>query len=77
MLSIVIEIAFTTVAGAIGVSDEYVAVIDTLTLSVSAVGAVIGSLTALISAVGTAALYFELRQAKEGVSVTDLAAVFE
>lgn len=73
----VIEFAFTAVVSALSGSTQYVVSLDAFTLAVSAVGAIVGALTSMVSAVGTAALYFELRQAKEGVSVADLAAVFE
>lgn len=73
----VIEFAFTAVVGALGSSTQYVASPDAFTLAIFAVGALVGALTSMVSAVGAAALYFELRQAKEGVSVADLAAVFE
>jgi hypothetical protein len=37
----------------------------------------IGSLVFMVAAVGVASLYYELRSLKEGVSATDLAAVFD
>lgn len=77
IFAIVVEGVFTVAAGALGVSTEFVGSLDAVTVTISAVGSVVGSLTSMVSAVGTAALYFELRHAKEGVSVADLAAVFE
>jgi uncharacterized membrane protein len=73
----VVEVAFAAIAAAAGSSPQYLESLDGLALTVSAVGAVVGALTSMVSAVGAAALYFELRQAKEGLSVAELAAVFE
>jgi hypothetical protein len=73
----VIEVASAAVVGLVGSSPQYIASLDVVTITISGVGAFIGALSSMVSAVGTAALYFELRQDKEGVSVADLAAVFE
>jgi hypothetical protein len=45
-------------------------------LAVVAVGFIVQVATSMIVAVGIAAIYFELRQIKEGVGVTELAQVF-
>jgi Membrane domain of glycerophosphoryl diester phosphodiesterase len=45
-------------------------------LAVIAVGFIVQVATSMIVAVGIAAIYFELRQIKEGVGVTELAQVF-
>ncbi|WP_395645236.1 glycerophosphoryl diester phosphodiesterase membrane domain-containing protein [Terricaulis sp.] len=50
---------------------------DTTGLLIAGFTAVISAITTLISTVGTASLYFELRRVKDGVSVTDLASVFD
>jgi uncharacterized membrane protein len=77
VLAWIVEVGFTALAGAATASADFVAPLDVFTLTISGVGAVVGALTSMVSAVGTAALYVELRQAKEGVSIADLAAVFE
>lgn len=73
----IVEVAFTALTGAAAASTSFAAPLDVFTLVIAAVGAIVGAMTSMVSAVGTAALYVELRQAKEGVSVADLAAVFE
>jgi hypothetical protein len=77
VLAWVVEMGFAAAAASFGASTQYLVSLNTMTLAVSAVGAMVTALTSMISSVAAAALYFELRQSKEGVSVADLAAVFE
>jgi hypothetical protein len=53
-----------------------VAAMSSSALVIVAVGFVVQVATSMIVAVGIAAIYFELRQIKEGVGVTELAQVF-
>jgi hypothetical protein len=72
ILSVVVVLAipgsFAAVAGAPGASAPILFVI---------VMTIIQALQALLATVGVAAIYFELRQIKDGVDVTQLASVFE
>lgn len=66
-------------AATVGGFDESGAIttMDTNGIIAAAATAVVTSLTTLVSTVGVASLYFELKRVKEGLSVTDLASVFD
>ena len=74
VVEIVISVAFLAIGGA---NAGYLAAQGALGLAYAATSAVVGALTSLLSAVGTTSLYFELRHVKDGVGVSDLAAVFD
>lgn len=57
--------------------DAEAVAFDTIGVVYGVVSAISASLLTLISTVGTASLYFELRRVKDGVSVEDLAKVFD
>jgi len=57
--------------------DAETVAFDTIGIVYGVVSALSSSLLTLISTVGTASLYFELRRVKDGVSVEDLAKVFD
>jgi hypothetical protein len=51
--------------------------LDAIGVAILVASALVTALITLVSTVGTAALYFELRRVKEGVGVSELAAVFD
>lgn len=73
---ILLGVAIGATTGAIS-EDGVIHTMDATGLIVAGLSALSSTLTTLISTVGVASLYFELRRVKEGVSVTDLAAVFD
>jgi len=77
-----VQMVFGLVLAAIGSSAgsgqvQQVMTIDAFGMALGAVAVAIRALITLVSTVGTAALYFELRRVKEGVGVSELAAVFD
>lgn len=83
LLYFLLAYAFQIVVGAVFGSSgaptdgSPLGLLDVFGLTVMGVSAAVAALVSLISTTGTAALYVELRRVKEGVSVEQLAAVFD
>lgn len=79
VFAVAVEMVFGLAIAAVYGADPAAEIVtlDAVGLTILAGSAVIAALTTLVSTVGTAALYFELRRVKEGVGVSELAAVFD
>jgi hypothetical protein len=77
VFAVAVEAALSFVAGFGNVAADYLVDLSPWSLAYAGGAAIASSLTTMLSAVGTAALYFELRQVKEGVGVDQIASVFD
>ena len=77
-LSWVVQIVIVLLVGAAaGQNQSMIGDIALSSLVLTVATALVTALLSLVSTLGAASLYFELRRVKEGVSVDDLAKVFE